>query len=62
MERFQLTAEQAFAILTRASRDANVTLHDRAQRLLDTGKPPTHSSGGHRGAARRPAFWTTEPG
>ncbi len=37
MKRFQMTAEQAFALLTRASQDANVQLRDLAQRLIDTG-------------------------
>jgi AmiR/NasT family two-component response regulator len=40
MERFQMTAEQAFALLTRASQDANVQLRDLAQHLLDTGDTP----------------------
>ncbi len=37
MKRFQMTAEQAFALLTRASQDANVQLRDLAQHLIDTG-------------------------
>ena len=37
MERFQMSAEQAFALLARASKDANVQMRDLAQRLLDTG-------------------------
>jgi AmiR/NasT family two-component response regulator len=40
MERFQMTAEQAFALLARASQDADVQLRDLAQRLLDTGNTP----------------------
>ncbi len=36
-ERFQMTPEQAFALLARASQDGNVQLRDLAQRLLDTG-------------------------
>ncbi len=35
-----MTAEQAFALLTRASQDANVQLRDLAQHLLDTGDTP----------------------
>ena len=37
MERFQMTAEHAFALLTRASREANVELRDLALRLIDAG-------------------------
>ena len=40
MKRFQMIAEQAFALLTRASQDANVQLRDLAQHLLDTGDTP----------------------
>jgi AmiR/NasT family two-component response regulator len=35
MQRFEMTAEQAFGLLTQASQDANVQLRDLAQRLLD---------------------------
>ncbi|MEX5721882.1 ANTAR domain-containing protein [Geodermatophilus maliterrae] len=38
MERFQMTAEQASALLTRACQDANVELRDVAQRLINTGE------------------------
>ncbi len=40
MERFQLTAEQAFAVLSRVSQQSNVKLRDVAQRLIDTGETP----------------------
>jgi AmiR/NasT family two-component response regulator len=40
MERFKVTAEQAFAVLTRVSQQSNVKLRDVAQRLIDTGEIP----------------------
>ncbi len=40
MKRFEVTAEQAFAVLARASQDTNVKLRDVAQRLIDTGESP----------------------
>jgi GAF domain-containing protein len=40
MERFDLTDEQAFAVLRRYSQDNNVKLRDVAQRLIDTRKLP----------------------
>ena len=40
MERFKLTAEQAFAVLSRISQRSNVKLRDVAQRLIDTGETP----------------------
>jgi AmiR/NasT family two-component response regulator len=40
MERFKLTAEQAFAVLSRISQQSNVKLRDVAQRLIDTGETP----------------------
>jgi AmiR/NasT family two-component response regulator len=40
MERFKVTAEQAFTVLARASQDTNNQLRDVAQRLIDTGKSP----------------------
>ncbi len=40
MERFKLTAEQAFAALARVSQQSNVKLRDVAQRLIDTGETP----------------------
>jgi ANTAR domain-containing protein len=40
MERYKMTAEQAFAVLTRASQDTNVKRRDVAQHLIDTGRPP----------------------
>jgi len=54
MERYKLTAEQAFAVLSRISQQSNVKLRDVAQHLVDTGETPAGSSGGPRGAARRP--------
>jgi len=40
MERFNVTAEQAFTVLARASQDTKNKLRDVAQRLIDTGKSP----------------------
>jgi transcriptional regulator with GAF, ATPase, and Fis domain len=40
MERYKLTAEQAFAVLARASQESNVKLRDVAQRLIDTRETP----------------------
>jgi hypothetical protein len=40
MERFKMTAEQAFAVLSRISQQSNVKLRDVAQRLIDTGETP----------------------
>ena len=40
MERFKVTAEQAFAVLARASQESNIKLRDVAQRLIDTGETP----------------------
>jgi len=54
MERYKMTAEQAFAVLSRLSQQSNVKLRDVAQRLIDTGETPAGSSGGHNWAARRP--------
>ncbi|HZO69061.1 MAG TPA: GAF and ANTAR domain-containing protein, partial [Kribbellaceae bacterium] len=51
MERFNLDADQAFAVLRRYSQDNNVKLRDVAQRLIDTrqllppvSKPRLHSN------------------
>ncbi len=46
MERFKLTAEQAFGLLSRLSQEQNVKLYDLACRLTHTGhvpgfRPPT---------------------
>ena len=35
-----MTAEQAFAVLSRISQRSNVKLRDVAQRLIDTGETP----------------------
>jgi hypothetical protein len=40
MERYKMTAEQAFAVLSRVSQQTNVKLRDVAQRLIDTGETP----------------------
>ena len=40
MERFKVTAEQAFAVLSRPSQDTNTKLRDVAQRLIDSGETP----------------------
>jgi AmiR/NasT family two-component response regulator len=38
MERFRLTAEQAFQVLTRASMESNVKVRDLAERFVATGE------------------------
>ena len=43
MERGRMTAEQAFAQLTRASQDRNVKLAEVARRLVETGELPAAS-------------------
>ncbi len=40
MERFDLTADQAFAVLRRVSQDSNTKLHAVATELVRTGKTP----------------------
>ena len=40
MERLKLTPDQAFAVLTRLSKDSNVKLRDVARRLVETGEVP----------------------
>jgi AmiR/NasT family two-component response regulator len=40
MERFNVDADRAFAILRRYSQDNNFKLRDVAQRLIDTRKLP----------------------
>lgn len=40
MERLKLTAEQAFAVLTRLSQDRNEKLREVARRLVETGDVP----------------------
>src|SRR3712207_7975 len=40
MERYKVTAEQAFAVLSRVSQQSNVKLRDVAQLLVDTGETP----------------------
>ena len=40
MERLKMTAEQAFAVLTRLSQDRNEKLRDVARRLVETGEIP----------------------
>jgi hypothetical protein len=41
MERFKLTADQAFQVLTRVSMESNVKVRDVAQRFVRTGDLPT---------------------
>lgn len=40
MERHQITADQAFAVLTRASQHTNIKLRDIAEQLTSTGRLP----------------------
>ena len=40
MERFRLSAEQAFVLLSRLSQEQNVKLYDLACRLTQTGHVP----------------------
>jgi transcriptional regulator with GAF, ATPase, and Fis domain len=40
MERFKVTAEQAFTVLARVSQESNIKLRDVAQRLIDTRETP----------------------
>jgi AmiR/NasT family two-component response regulator len=40
MERFLMTAETAFTLLTQASQEANVQLRDLAERVIDTSDNP----------------------
>lgn len=48
MERYRITADQAFALLARLSQDTNRKLHEIAEYLTDTG---SLASGSDRGAA-----------
>lgn len=48
MERYDLDAERAFAVLTRYSQDNNIKLREVARRLVDTRSLP--EKGGHRPA------------
>ncbi|MEU4447670.1 GAF and ANTAR domain-containing protein [Actinosynnema sp. NPDC023926] len=43
MERHKLTADQAFAVLVRASQQTNAKLRDLAERLTRTGELPPHA-------------------
>lgn len=52
MERFDLTADQAFAVLLRYSQDNNVKLRVVADRLVDTRELPIASVGGQAQPAR----------
>jgi GAF domain-containing protein len=40
MERYKVTADQAFAVLTRASSESNIKLRDVAEKLADSGEVP----------------------
>jgi GAF domain-containing protein len=40
MERFKITSEQAFAVLSRVPQQTNVKLRDVVQHLVDTGETP----------------------
>lgn len=42
IERFKITPDQAFKLLTRLSQDSNVKLHEVARRLVETGEVPPH--------------------
>jgi AmiR/NasT family two-component response regulator len=41
MERHKLTAEDAFAVLVRASQNNDIKLRELCQRLTDTGELPS---------------------
>ena len=41
MERFKLTADQAFQALTRVSMESNTKVRDVAERFVRTGQLPT---------------------
>lgn len=41
MERFKITSQQAFLVLTKASSDSNIKLRDVAQHLASSGEIPT---------------------
>jgi GAF domain-containing protein len=43
MERNKLSADQAFAMLSRASQRRNVKLRELARRVVDTGEAPEHA-------------------
>jgi transcriptional regulator with GAF, ATPase, and Fis domain len=59
MERHQITADLAFAVLTRASQHTNIKLRDIAEQLTSTGQLPAPSAdqdkgfGGPNGGTRR---------
>jgi AmiR/NasT family two-component response regulator len=40
MERHKLTAERAFAVLSKASQDSNTKLRDLARHVIETGEAP----------------------
>jgi AmiR/NasT family two-component response regulator len=40
MERYKITADQAFAVLTRASSESNIKLREVAEKLAGTGEVP----------------------
>ncbi len=53
MERFRITADQAFALLARASQDTNRKLHDIAEELALTGALGHRDEAGRRGRSAR---------
>jgi hypothetical protein len=54
MEREHITADQAFAVLRRASQHLNIKLREIAQSLVETGEAPTIAPGKRPGHAGRP--------
>src|SRR5688572_18230115 len=62
MERYKLTAEQAFAVLARVSQQTNVKLRDVAQHLVDTGEIPGPVVAAATSGGPAAALWTAGPG
>lgn len=60
MERFRLTADQAFGVLARVSQEMNRKLVEVARELTDTGAMPERADSGH-ARARRQAPGAPEP-
>lgn len=54
MERFKVTPDVAFRVLTRVSNEENIKLRDLAERLVRTGHPPGTDDHGRAGGADEP--------